>query len=167
MKKIVQQHVKVRFQDCDPFNHLNNSKYVDYFMNTREDQILENYQLDIYEHLRVTGQGWVVASNQISYIKAAIMNERVLIESKLINYSNKSLLVEMQMWDENRIRLKSVLWSRFVYFNAKTKQSVEHSIELNELFKQIKVSVEQKSFEERCQFILRNIRTENLQGVNS
>ena len=91
MKKIVQKVQKVRFQDCDPFNHLNNSSYIDYFMNAREDQILENYQLDIYEHLRTTGQAWVVASNQISYIKPVMMNEKAEeIGMTSTNFSNAS-----------------------------------------------------------------------------
>lgn len=28
-----------RFQDCDPFSHLNNARYIDYFLNAREDQL--------------------------------------------------------------------------------------------------------------------------------
>ena len=29
----------IRFQDCDPYSHLNNGRYLDYFMNAREDQV--------------------------------------------------------------------------------------------------------------------------------
>jgi len=47
MEKLLTKLVKIRFQDCDPFNHLNNSKYIDYFINTREDQLLEYYGLEI------------------------------------------------------------------------------------------------------------------------
>ncbi len=28
---------KIRFQDCDPFNHLNNAAYINYLINARED----------------------------------------------------------------------------------------------------------------------------------
>jgi len=167
MNKIVQKLVKVRFQDCDPFNHLNNSSYLDYFMNAREDQILENYQLDIYEHLKTTGQAWVVVSNQISYVKPAFMNETVLIESKLINYTPKSASLEMQMWNKNKTQLKSIFWTRFVYFNAKTQQTVQHSEELTNLFKQIVVPIEQGTFEERCQFILQNVKDQSLQRASA
>ncbi len=167
MKKILQKVVKVRFHDCDPFNHLNNSNYINYFMNAREDQVLENYQLDVYEHLKTTGQAWVVASNQISYIKPAMMNEKVLIESKLINYTDKSLLVEMQMWDEKHTHLKAIFWSKFVHFSAKKQQSVQHSDDLTSLFKQIVVPVEQNRFEDRCQFILQNIKEQSLQGISN
>ena len=52
MKKLpntLQSTVKIRFQDCDPFNHLNNAAYLNYFVNAREDQILEQYGIDIYK----------------------------------------------------------------------------------------------------------------------
>ena len=55
----------IRFQDCDPFNHLNNGRYVDYFLNAREDQLLEHYDLDIYKIARETGLCWVVSTSQI------------------------------------------------------------------------------------------------------
>ena len=35
MKKLpntLQSTVKIRFQDCDPFNHLNNAAYLNYFV---------------------------------------------------------------------------------------------------------------------------------------
>ena len=49
MDKILSTKIKIRFQDCDPFNHLNNAKYIDYFLNVREDQILENYNIDAFK----------------------------------------------------------------------------------------------------------------------
>lgn len=73
MHRILVNKVKVRFQDCDPFNHLNNSKYIDYFINAREDHLLENYNLDIYTMALKEGISWVVASNQISYLRPALM----------------------------------------------------------------------------------------------
>ena len=148
--------VKIRFQDCDPFNHLNNSKYIDYFINTREDQLLDYYGLDIIDHLKVSGNAWVVSSNQLIYMKPAITHETVLIETKLIKYNNKSLHVEMQMWDKDRKYLKSIFWTKFIYFNVASGQSVIHDETLNKLFIQIVSPVEQKGFEERCQFIVRD-----------
>lgn len=158
MEKQPKSTVRIRFQDCDPFNHLNNSSYINYFINVREDQIRENYQLDIYEHLQQTGQAWVVSTNQIIYLKPAMMNENVLITSQLIKHTNKSLLVEMHMWDEQQTHLKSIFWSKFVYFSVKTQQSVLHSEELMELFRQVTLPVQQESFEERCQYLLKQAK---------
>lgn len=40
--------VVIRFQDCDPFGHLNNARYIDYFINERENHLLQYYNFDTY-----------------------------------------------------------------------------------------------------------------------
>lgn len=159
MEKILKTKRKVRFQDCDPFNHLNNSKYLEYFINAREDQIAEHYNLDVFKYMQTTGLSWVVASNQISYLKPAFTMETVLIESQLIQYSENLLLVEMKMWNENETELKSVLWIKFVPFNIQTKKSANHSDDLMQLFESVVVPVEQSIFENRYIEIIQKLKT--------
>lgn len=147
--KILESKTKIRFQDCDPFNHLNNASYFNYLINAREDQIIEHYNLDIYKHGKETGKSWVVSSHQISYLKPAVLMETVTIESQLIHYSNKNLLVELRMWNEDKTELKAVLWSSFVYFNLLKLSSDKHSQDLLNLFEQALLPIKETSFEER------------------
>ena len=35
LEKNPESKVVVRFPDCDPFNHLHNSRYIDYYLNAR------------------------------------------------------------------------------------------------------------------------------------
>lgn len=159
MKKILKTKRKVRFQDCDPFNHLNNSKYLEYFINAREDQIAENYDLDIFKYMKATGLSWVVASNQISYLKPAFTMETVLIESQLIQYTDNLLLVEMKMWNENETELKAILWVKFIQYNIQTKKAASHSEDLMKLFESVVLPVEQSVFENRYLEIIKNLKT--------
>ena len=55
LERAPQSEVLVRFADCDPFNHLNNSKYIDYFINAREDHLIKYYYFDIYRMAKETG----------------------------------------------------------------------------------------------------------------
>lgn len=151
--KTLESKTKIRFQDCDPFNHLNNAAYFNYLINAREDQIIDNYNLDIYEHGKETGKSWVVSTHQIAYIKPAILMEVVTITSQLINYGNKNLLVEIRMYNESKTELKAVLWSSFVYFNLLKLTSTKHSEELLILFEQVKLPVNETNFEERVKAI--------------
>ena len=153
MKKILKSLKLVRFQDCDPFNHLNNSKYIDYFMNAREDHLIEHYGLNVYEEAKEHGLSWVVGSNQITYLTPAINMEEVLIETQLIKYGKKSLTVEMRMWDKNKSRLKALLWSSFFHFDLKKNKSSMHEQRFIELFEKVVVPVEQSSFEQRSRFL--------------
>jgi acyl-CoA thioester hydrolase len=60
--------VTIRFQDCDPFGHLNNARYIDYFINVREDHLLEHYNLDIFERQKQSNKNWVISKTKISYL---------------------------------------------------------------------------------------------------
>lgn len=159
MEKILKSKRKIRFQDCDPFNHLNNSKYLDHFLNAREDQIAAHYDLDVFKNMETTGLSWVVVSNQISYIKPAFTMETVLIETQLIQFTNNILLVEMKMWNEAETELKAVLWMKFIQFNIQTKRVANHAEELMKLFEAVVLPVEHSVFEERCVAIIQSLRT--------
>src|SRR5215216_3063807 len=158
MEKILKTKRKVRFQDCDPFNHLNNSKYLEYFINVREDQIAENYDLDIFNYMKTTGLSWVVASNQISYLKPAFTMETVLIESQLIQYTDNLLLVEMKMWNEHETELKAMLWVKFIHYNIQAKKVANHAEDLMKLFESVVLPVDQSVFENRYVEIIQSIK---------
>ena len=150
LEKIIESKVKIRFPDCDPFNHLNNSKYIDYFINAREDQLLAFYDFDIHQMACEKGISWVVAQNQIAYLTPATLMETVTIQTQLIYSDEKKLLLEAIMWNEDKTILKAVLWSMFVHFDLKTKKSHFHSDQLMFFFKQIEnPPIEPVSFENR------------------
>ncbi len=149
LQRILESKVKIRFQDCDPFNHLNNAAYFNYFINAREDQVIENYDLDIYKHGQETGKSWVVASHQIAYIKPATLQEIVTIQTQVINYGKKNLSVELKMWNKDKTELKAIMWSSFVYVDLRKSTAASHSDELLALFEQALAPVEEQSFEER------------------
>jgi thioesterase-3 len=159
MNRTLKTKRKIRFQDCDPFNHLNNSKYLDYFINAREDQIAEHYDLDIFKYMKTTGLSWVVASNQISYVRPALTMETVVIQSQLIQYSGNLLLVEMKMWNEDETELKAILWIKFIPYNVQTKKAAVHSDELMKLFESVVIPVRQTIFENRYIEIIHELKS--------
>lgn len=150
LPKVLTTKTKIRFQDCDPFNHLNNGSYLDYFMNHREDALIENYNLDIYKIAKKQGKSWVSSSNQIAYLKPALLMETVIMESQLINYTNSELFVEMRMYNEDKSHLKAIIWCGFVHFNLLKQKREIHSDEFMSLFKSVNNALESKTFEERA-----------------
>lgn len=154
LEKLPESAVKIRFPDCDPFNHLNNSKYIDYFINTREDHLLSYYDFDLHSIAREKGISWVVSQNQIAYLAPATLMEPVIIQTRLITSDDKSLVVESMMWNSTKTGLKAVLWTKFVHFNLKTKKSEVHSTDLMNLFRHIEYPLnEEISFEDRVRIL--------------
>jgi thioesterase-3 len=156
VKKIVRSIAKVRFSDCDPFRHLNNSRYIDYFLNAREDHVEEQFGLNIYKMASSTGASWIVGTNQIMYFQPALLSERVILESQLIRFSDKKLLVEMRMYDHEKKKLKAFLWSDFIFIDLQNGRSKQHDPEFMEMFEAACLPVEQNTFSERANMLIRS-----------
>ena len=149
LPKVLESTAKIRFQDCDPFNHLNNAEYLNYMINAREDQLIANYGIDIYEMARTQGKSWVVGSTQIAYLKPAFTMEDVKISSQLLHFTDSTLTVEMRMNGLAKNDLKAVMWSNFVHFNLLKQQREIHSQKFMNLFEQVTNPVAETTFESR------------------
>ena len=116
----------VRFQDCDPLQHLNNIKYFDYFFNAREDQIAQLYRFNATEVFKILKAGWVIYHHEISYVRPANVGEWVRIFSRLIFYNNDTIVVEYFMTDDTGKQLKTLLWSTMKYIDVTTGKLSKH-----------------------------------------
>lgn len=121
--------VLVRFGDCDPLGHLNNSRYLDYFINAREDHVREHYGLSLREYY-LQGFSWVIAQTNISYLRSANVGEWVQIQSAIRHFTHDELWVEMVMWSEDFNQLKAVLWSKLVHVEIKAGRRAPHSAQM-------------------------------------
>jgi YbgC/YbaW family acyl-CoA thioester hydrolase len=149
----------IRFPDCDPFNHLNNSRFLDYFINAREDHLVKFHHFNIYELARDKGISWVVSKNQIAYLRPALLMETVIIQSTLIRIDEQEITVEMSMWNADKTILKAFLWSTFVHFNLKTQRRERHSTDLMNAFEPYSISLpESVHFDERLEQVRESFR---------
>lgn len=145
----------IRFQDCDPFGHLNNARFIDYFLNARQDQLAEHYNLYLYEPNVPTQSSWVVKKTQIAYLRPAQVMEQVLIRTRLIHFTDKTLVVEGLMLDKGGKQLKALAWVEFVYVSLATGRPTSHPEELMELCRTIVVPAEYHpdSFNRRVEIV--------------
>ena len=152
-----ESRVLIRFPDCDPFNHLNNSRYIDYFINAREDHLYLHYQFNPYTYAQQKLLSWVVTQNQIAYLRPALLMEKVVIQSRVLKFDVRDILVEMTMWDIDKKVLKSIIWTTFTHYNFKTSKAEIHSQELIDQFKPLEDPLEKEiSFEERVKEVRAN-----------
>ncbi|HVU58710.1 MAG TPA: acyl-CoA thioesterase [Puia sp.] len=126
----------IRFNDCDPFGHLNNSRYIDYFLNAREDHLKEHYSIDLKEWA-AKGIGFVVSRHEIQYIRAVSYNDTVCIQSALVGYGDNYIEVEMQMYDKEQQNRKAVLLSKFTQIDLRTGKKSNLTGELEDFARQV------------------------------
>lgn len=152
-----------RFQDCDPFGHLNNARYIDYFLNVREDHLLECYGIDCFEMQKHTNKNWLVAKTKIAYIFPVSFKEKISVITRVINYDHTSFLLEGVMLDNNRKIVKSIIWMDFKYFDLINAKLTKHSDELMELFEKILVEgVNSENFDKRVKEIIRELNSKRI-----
>jgi YbgC/YbaW family acyl-CoA thioester hydrolase len=153
--KVFESKTTIRFPDCDPFNHLNNGRYIDYFMNAREDHLMNAMGFNLYQVAKEKGIAWVVRRNQISYLRPVLLMETVVIQSTITNWDERGLRIEMRMWNTDKTVLKALLWSDFSHFNLLTSKGIRHSEDIHEFFApyENQLPPEHETFEERVNFL--------------
>ncbi len=153
MEKVFYSDATIRFSDCDPLGHLNNMRYLDYFLNAREDHLKEFANFDIYAHSKATGQIWVMFQNKITYLQPVFYTNVVHITSQVIKVTDKSIHVEMQMKDKKSGELKAVLWMIAVYIDIRANKSVKHPPEVSRMLDELYLPVKQPTFDDRVKYL--------------
>ena len=151
-KKETESKVVIRFQDCDPLQHLNNAKYFDYFFNAREDQVPILYGLEPADFYRQFKSAWVVYTHQISYLRPAMMGEWVKIMSRVVWFNENTVVIEYYMTDAAKKQLKTVLWTTLRYIDVKQAMSQDHHPQVMDYLSAIKyvgVEIDELNFKKR------------------
>ncbi len=153
----------VRFQDCDPFGHLNNARYIDYFMNARTDQVEAAYGIVLMKP--GDEQSWVVTRNYLAYLLPAGMGETVRIRTRMIRSSETSVMIEGVLEDIEGKRPKAVAWIDFTYVSVTTGRPARHGEDYMDLFGQITLpNIEAMGFEERVEAVRTEYREARKNG---
>ena len=164
MPKLVQTPettYRVHFQECDMLGHLNNARYLDYFLNAREEHTTRHYDMNLGHLAKVQGAGWVITKHHIAYLRPANHGEIVRIKTQLIHYDNSNLVVEMLMLSEDGNRLKAVLWSEMAFVRVATATRTDHTDELMDLLDQLDVedvSYDPDGFDERVKRLRKQLK---------
>jgi acyl-CoA thioester hydrolase len=132
---------------------LNNARYINYFMNAREDQISRYYDFNLFAVAQEEQKNWVVTRNQIAYLAPAGIMEEVRIITRLIRATETSLMVEGVMVDTAGKRVKSVSWMEFTFVSLASGRPARHSEEMMALFRAVVVDEMETAagFEQRVQ----------------
>src|SRR4051812_3339284 len=110
---------EIRFSDCDPFGHLNNARFLDYFLHAREQHLKREYGMELQNFYK-EGLSWLISSHEIVYLKPAYYAETVNIQTTLLHVADDHLIAEMLMTNEQNSHIKAIVWTKFIPVNIKT-----------------------------------------------
>jgi acyl-CoA thioesterase FadM len=147
--------LRVRMRDCDVHGHLHNTRYVDYVLDARDDQLRSYYGLDLLDFGRRTGLSWFVAMNQVRFYEPVQIGALLRVVTQLTSYDEHRLQVEGRIYGP-REQLCALVWCTFRVVDVRAGLPAEHTAELMTLFGRVVLPVPgTPTFEERARSIER------------
>lgn len=96
--------VAVRPDDIDMNNHVHTSRYLDYVLYARFDQMHRCYGMSM-EKFTENGWGWFVKSCRIEFKRPLMMGETLVVRTWLDSFGTTDALVQFQIFRKSTMKL--------------------------------------------------------------
>ncbi|WP_118195245.1 acyl-CoA thioesterase [Albibacterium indicum] len=113
---------RVRPDDIDMFQHVHNSKYFDYVLAARYDQMRDCYGVTM-EDFMDAGYGWVVRTAHVDYKRALVMGQEFTVETGITTMNSKGCRVSFEIKIKETNKLACDGWFDYVLIDIKTGKS--------------------------------------------
>lgn len=116
--------LQVRPDDIDMFNHVHSSKYVDYVLAARYEQMGRCYHLPMEEFTK-NGQGWIVRSLQMDYKRPLKLGDDIEVEAGLqhIDTNGCRMIFEMRIAGGGKVACSG--WFDYVLIDIRSGRAVK------------------------------------------
>src|SRR5690606_32684324 len=119
---IFETELTVRPDDIDMFNHVHNSKYLDYVLAARYEQMDKFYGMS-WESFAEQGYGWVVTKVTIRFKRALLMGDSMLIRTGIVEMSEKGCVVQFEIINKKTGKVASDGLFDYAMIDLSTKRS--------------------------------------------
>jgi thioesterase-3 len=130
---IFETELKVRPDDIDMFNHVHNSKYFDYVLAARYEQMDRFYKMPMEDFLR-SGYGWVVRTAYVDFKRPMILGDVVKVRTGILTINEKGCRVQFEMETVRTGKIASDGWFDYVMIDIATGKGCKVSDEMIEAY---------------------------------
>ena len=113
----------VRPDDIDMNNHVHFSKYLDYFLAARYDQMGRCYKLSMEEFIEM-GYNWVASNMQINYKRALKLGDIAIVKTQLNSYSGAQVKANFSIYNKSTNKLVADGYGNFTLINISNSRPV-------------------------------------------
>ncbi len=93
---IFETELTIRPDDIDMNNHVHNSKYLDYVLAARYDQMRKDYKVTMEDFLE-RGFTWVVSQVKINYKRALILTDKIIVRTQVEDFNRSQSIVNFEI----------------------------------------------------------------------
>jgi YbgC/YbaW family acyl-CoA thioester hydrolase len=121
--KTFETELRVRPDDIDMFQHVHNSKYLDYVLAARYDQMEHGYGMSMETYL-AQGHGWVVKATHINFKRALTLGEYFTVKTNIDNIDERGCRVHFTITSKATEKVSADGWFDFVMIDLKTGKGI-------------------------------------------
>ncbi len=114
--------IPVRPDDIDMFQHVHNSRYLDYIQAARYDQMIRCYKMSMEEFM-IMGYGFVVKKAELNFKRALIMGDVMLISTQVKEFNGSDIVVEFEIVNKKNEKISCDGFMLYTMINLKTGRS--------------------------------------------
>lgn len=114
--------IPVRPDDIDMFQHVHNSRYLDYIQAARYDQMVRCYNMSMEEFM-IMGYGFVVKKAELNFKRALIMGDVMLISTQVKEFNGSDITVEFEIVNKKNEKISCDGFMVYTMINLKTARS--------------------------------------------
>lgn len=125
--------IPVRPDDIDMFQHVHNSRYLDYIQAARYDQMTRCYKMSMEEFM-IMGYGFVVKKAELNFKRALIMGDIMLVSTQVKEFNGSDIVVEFEIVNKKNEKVYCDGTMLYTMINLKTGRSEKVSAEIQTKF---------------------------------
>lgn len=130
---IFETELKVRPDDIDMFNHVHNSKYFDYVLAARYEQMEKFYHMPMEDFLK-SGFGWVVRTAYVDFKRPMILGDVAKVRTGILTINEKGCRVQFEIEIERTKKVAADGWFDYVMIDISTGRGAKVSPEMIEAY---------------------------------
>ncbi|TZF82747.1 acyl-CoA thioesterase [Pedobacter sp. BS3] len=114
---------RVRPDDIDMFQHVHNSKYFDYVLAARYEQMERFYGMPMEEFMK-QGYGWVVKTAYVDYKRPLTMGDEFIVETGVETLNEKGCRVKFSITIKKTGKTACDGWFDYALISLETGRSM-------------------------------------------
>src|ERR1700744_5676449 len=123
MYQTYETELRVRPDDIDMYNHVHHSKYMDYVMAARYDQMERFYGMGMEKFLE-RGYGWLVRSVYMNYKRPLKMSDYFIVKTGIESISERKCRINFEILSKATNKTSCDGWFDFVMIELATGKSI-------------------------------------------
>ncbi|MBA2405449.1 MAG: acyl-CoA thioesterase [Bdellovibrionales bacterium] len=125
--------IPVRPDDIDMFQHVHNSRYLDYIQAARYDQMVRCYKMSMEEFM-IMGYGFVVKKAELNFKRALVMGDIMLISTQVKEFMGSDISVEFEIVNKKNDKVYCDGVMLYTMINLKTGRSEKLTEEIQKKY---------------------------------